>query len=216
MAFLWWDSHLQESAWKRFSEEIRGIPFSSEEMKIHVHGRTNQHSIEYLIGMSITGDELDRVTQQKESIYRQMCLEQGDDFRLSSGAIEFLDYLVVNDVARTIATASERTNLDFFIDHLQLTTWFNLEQIVYDDGTRLGKPEPDIYVEAAKRLGLNPAQCVVIEDSHSGIKSAYAAEIGHIIALGPEEAHRELNELAGVSRVIESFERFPKEELFGL
>ena len=128
--------------------------------------------------------------------------------------IEFLEYLAANDIHRTIATASEKTNLEFFIEHLHLTKWFNLEKIVYDDGTRPGKPDPDIYLEAAKRLGLNPAQCVVIEDSHSGIKSAHAAGIGHIIALGPEETHRELNALSGVSRVIESFETFPKEALF--
>lgn len=210
---LWWDSHLQEQAWKQFSREIRGASVSDEEMAIHVHGRNNRHTLEYLTRRNVGGEELVQLTQRKETIYRRLCLEQGPGFRLSPGAIELLGFLVDRRIPLTIATASERTNLDFFVVHLDLARWFEVEKIVYDDGTTPGKPAPDIYLRAARNLGLEPACCVVVEDSHSGIQAARSAGIGHIIALAPADRHRRLAQLAGVAGVIENLGQFPREVL---
>jgi HAD superfamily hydrolase (TIGR01509 family) len=211
---LWWDTHLQEFAWKQFSEQIRGKPFSSEEITVHVHGRNNQHTLEYLTGNSVVGDDLECLTQQKEAIYKQLCLKQEAEFKLSPGTIELLNYLVAQSIPHTIATASGKTNLDFFVEHLRLRKWFDLTKIVYDDGSRPGKPAPDIYLEAANRLELKPMQCIVVEDSHSGIEAAYTAGIEHIVALGPADTHQRLSKLKGVNRVVESLEEIPKEQLF--
>jgi len=211
---LWWDSHLQGQAWRQFSAEIRGTPFSEEEIAVHVHGRNNRHSLEYLTGRDLEKDELEQLTQQKESIYRQLCLDQGSNFKLSPGAIELLDFLLTHHIPCTIATASEKSNLDFFIEQLDLGKWFELERIVYDDGTRPGKPAPDIYVQAARNLNLEPARCVVVEDSLSGLQAAHAAGIGYIIALGPQDLH--LAQLEGVCQVVESLQQVPKERLFPL
>ncbi len=211
---LWWDSHLHEYAWKQFSEAVGSRSFSIEEIKVHVFGRTNQHCLQYLLGRPVTGYELEQLTQQKETIYRQLCLKQGTDFKLSSGAIELLDYLVAHDIPCTIATGSEKTNLDFFVEHFLLRNWFDLRHIVYDDGSRSGKPAPDMYLDAANRLELEPAQCIVVEDSDSGIEAAYAAGIGYIVALGPEASHHRLRNLKGVNRVVDSLEKFPMELLY--
>lgn len=211
---LWWDSHLQEQAWRQFSTRIRGTPFSEEEITVHVHGRNNRHTLEYLTGRALGDDERQQLTQQKESIYRQLCLDEGQNFSLSLGAVQLLDFLVAHRIPHTIATASERDNLDFFIARLHLDRWFDIEQIVYDDGTRAGKPAPDIYLHAASNLGLGPGSCVVVEDSRSGIQAAYSAGIGCIIALGPTPTHKQLAQLEGVSEVVESLQQIPKEELF--
>lgn len=206
---LWWDNSLQERAWKQFAAQIRGRPFLEDEMATHVHGRNNRHTLEYLTGRSIEGDELERLIQQKETIYRQLCLGQGSDFRLSPGAVELLDWLTARRVPRTIATASEKTNVDFFVEHLGLARWFEIEQIVYDDGSRPGKPAPDVYVQAARNLGLEPSRCVVVEDSLSGIQAAHAAGVGRIIALGPAHTHGQLTRLDGVHQAIESLRQLP-------
>ncbi|MBN1996667.1 HAD family phosphatase [candidate division KSB1 bacterium] len=204
---LWLDSHLQECAWKQFSEAIRGSSFSDDEMREHVHGRNNRHTLEYLVDRPVSGKELDLLTEQKETIYRQMCLEEGPNFKLSPGAVKLLNDLVAFNIGHTIATASGKTNLDFFIEHFNLEKWFFLNQIVYDDGNRPGKPDPHIYLEAAARLNLAPVQCVVVEDSLSGIKAAHTAGVGYIIALGPVKMHDRLSRLKGVDRVITSLEK---------
>jgi beta-phosphoglucomutase-like phosphatase (HAD superfamily) len=211
---LWWDRQLQELSWKQFARQVWGVSLSDEELAIHIHGRTNQHSFEYLAGRAVEGEELERLTEHKETIYRRLCLEQGPGFRLSPGAVELLDFLVAHRIARTIATASAKVNVDFFVTHLGLDRWFDVEQMVYDDGRRPGKPAPETYLQAARNLGLEPAQCVVVEDSPSGIRAAYAAGVGYVIALGPADMHHQLIHLPGVSRVVEDLQQIPREELF--
>jgi len=211
---LWWDGQLQERSWRWFAAQALGVALSDEQIAAHVHGRTNRHTFEYLTGRPIEGEELAQLTHRKETIYRQLCLEQGIGFRLSPGAIGLLDFLVVHRVARTIATASERVNLDFFVEHLSLNRWFDVAQIVYDDDSRPGKPAPDIYLQAARNLGLEPVQCVVVEDSQSGIQAAHGAGIGHIIALGPAHTFDHLLQLQGVAGVVESLHQIPREQLF--
>lgn len=73
-----------------------------------------------------------------------------------------------------------------------------------DDGGFAGKPAPDIYLLAAKKLNVDPKDCLVIEDSKSGIESAFAAGIGKTIALGPKHKHKELSLLPGVDEVVEN------------
>jgi HAD superfamily hydrolase (TIGR01509 family) len=201
---LWWDGHLQEQSWRQFSAELRGWLLSAGEIAVHVHGRNNGYTLEYLLGRPVAGEELRELTQRKETIYRQLCLDQGEAFKLSPGAEDVLDYLAARQIPRTIATASEKTNLDFFAAHLHLDRWFDVGLIVYDDGTRPGKPAPDMCLQAARNLGLAPAQCVVVEDSRSGIQAAHAAGIGHIVALGPADKHDELARSPGVCEALES------------
>lgn len=211
---LWWDTHLQEQAWQQFTREKTGKALSAEEIATHIHGRTNQHTMDYAFGRTLPPAELSERIQQKESIYRALCLAEGDGFRLSPGAIDLLDFLVERRIPHTIATASEKTNLDFFIQHLNLSRWFDIDRIVYDNGTRPGKPAPDIYIQAARNLGLIPEQCVVVEDSRSGIQAAHAAMIGHVVAIGPAETHDTLAQLPGVDRVITRLSDLPSKDLF--
>jgi beta-phosphoglucomutase len=211
---LWWDGHLQEQSWRQFSAELRGWPLSAEELAVHVHGRNNGYTLEYLLGRPVAGAELWELTQRKETIYRHLCLDEGEAFKLSPGAEDVLDYLAARQIPRTIATASEKTNLDFFVAHLHLDRWFDVRLIVYDDGTRPGKPAPDIYLQAARNLGLAPAQCVVVEDSRSGIQAAHAAGIGYVVALGPPVGYHELACLPGVSQVVESLRQLPVKQWF--
>jgi HAD superfamily hydrolase (TIGR01509 family) len=211
---LWWDTHLQDLSWQQFSAGLRGTPLSAAEMSVHVYGRNNRYTLEYLTGRAIEAGELDELVQEKEAVYRRLCLAEGEKFRLSPGAVELLDWLAARHIPRTIATASERTNLDFFVSHLHLDRWFDVERIVYDDGTRPGKPAPDLYLQAAAAIRLAPRRCVVVEDSQSGLRAARAAGAGYLIALGPADRHAQLAGSEGVSLVIETLGQVPREELF--
>lgn len=212
---LLWDTELHEQAWKAYSEELRGYALTNEEMKTHVHGRPNSAIFEYLIGRKLNAEELEQHTQGKESAYRDLCLGLGSDFVLSPGAIQLLDFLKDQAIPHTIATASEITNLRFFFEHLHLDKWFRFEDVVYDDGTFPGKPAPDIYLKAAEKLGFSTKDCIVIEDSRSGMKAAHAADIGYIIALGPVASHTELKTLPGVNVAIAQLDEILSMELFG-
>ena len=211
---LLWDSPLHEQAWRQISIELRGESLTDEEIAAHVHGRHNRDILAYLTGRPAVGAELRQLAHHKETIYRQLCLAPDANFVLSPGAVGLLDFLVGQHIPHTIATASGKDNLDFYLKHLELSRWFDPAQIVYDDGLRPGKPAPDIYQQAARNLDLPSARCVVVEDSRSGLQAAYAAGIGQIIALGPAQTHPHLLQLRGVDRVVESLQQFPREELF--
>jgi len=211
---LWWDTHLHTWAWKQFSARLRGAPLSDEELAVEVFGRTNRHTLEYLVGHPLTREEAEDLSEQKEQIYRQACLDLGAEFRLSPGAVQLLDFLAAHNIRRTVATASDKINLEFFVEYLDLRRWFDLAQIVYDDGVRPGKPQPDIYLQAACNLGLEPARCVVVEDSRAGIAAARAAGIGCLYALGPAPTHPALRHLPGVREAIENLGQLPRDELF--
>jgi beta-phosphoglucomutase-like phosphatase (HAD superfamily) len=131
-----------------------------------------------------------------------MCLNFDGDFKLSPGSYELLDDLVKFKIPITIATASIKENVDFFVEHLELDRWFDVKKIVFDDWVSPGKPTPGPYISAAKQLNLSPQDCVVIEDSRSGIQAAHAAGVGWLVALGPVETHRTLAKLPGVDQVI--------------
>ena len=180
---LWWDSHLQEQSWREFARQQFGASLTDEYMAVEVHGRNNQHTLEFLAGGPLDPQQVAQLSNRKEMLYRELCLAEGDGFRLSPGAVDLLDALKAAEIPRTIATASGIDNLMFFIAHLQLERWFDPTVIVYDDGSRPGKPAPDIYLQAAHRIGLKPGDCVVVEDSMAGIQAARTAGTGYIIAL---------------------------------
>ena len=200
---LWWDSDIVEKSWEEYSKKLRGYPLSREEYQTYVHGRPNSDTIEYLLKRKLTKEESVQMALDKESIYKKMCLDLGAEFKLSPGAITLLNYLVQKKTPHTIATASEISNVQFFFKHLKLNKWFDFEKVVFDDGTFPGKPAPDIFMIAAKKLGLHPSECMVIEDSRSGLTAATKAEIGEIVALGPKETHEKLKTYGKIAITIE-------------
>lgn len=183
---LFWDSEIQEKAWRSYAKELSGRDITDEEFNTYFHGRTNKDTLEYILGRELTSEEVYKLSQEKEAIYRKLCKEDLSKFKLAPGVIEFLDFLKEKNIPITIATASEINNVNFFIQEFNLEKWFHREKIVYDDGTFRGKPEPDIYLKAAEKLELEPANCAVFEDAKSGVVSAKRANIGEIVAIVPE------------------------------
>ena len=132
----------------------------------------------------------------------------------TTSTIKLANYLKLRNIPRTIATMSEKVNVDFFIQGFHLEKWFDLDKIVYDNGKIPGKPAPDIYEIAAENIGLPPAECIVVEDAVSGIAAAKNAGAGKIIAIGPEENHNFLMSLDGVSETITNFYEFNREVFY--
>lgn len=212
---LLWDNHLHEEAWRRISTRLRGRPLSTDEMKTAVHGRVNRDIFGYVLGRELADDELRPLMEEKETLYRRLALDSGDAYHLSPGAVDLLDFLAVNRIPRAIATSSPQVNVTFFIEQLDLRRWFTTDTIIYDRNLYPGKPAPGIYLEAAQQLGAPPERFVVVEDSAAGIRSAHAAGIGAIIAIGPADGQPALARLSGVEAVIATLEQFPRRLVAG-
>ena len=100
---------------------------------------------------------------------------------------------------------SEKINVDFYIDVFNLAKWFDLDKIVYSDGTIPGKPAPDIYEIAAKKINVAPEDCIVFEDAISGIKAATSAGVKRIIAVASKEPVDFYKSIDCVTNVITDF-----------
>ena len=205
---LFWDSEKHLEAWREFSKRLRPYPFTDEEMLEYMFGRTNEDIIAYLIGEKPSKEMVDTFGQEKEAVYRQMCRDDAENTHLAPYAEEFLDWLKENNIPGTIATMSEKPNVDFYIKEFNLEKWFDTDKIVYSDGTIKGKPAPDIYEIAAEKLGLKPQECVVVEDAVSGIEAARAAGIGKIVAIASMESPDFYKDIPAVNLIIKDFRDF--------
>ncbi|MBI9068878.1 MAG: HAD family phosphatase [Salinivirgaceae bacterium] len=199
------DSHLHEIAWFEIAKALREKPLTIEEFQINGHGRTNAAIIAYLCGTPPDQVTIDDIIERKEGLYREMCLQSKANFKLADGVAEFLNQVKELNIARTIATGSYIKNVNFYFDHLNLGSWFNMKDIVFDDGLFPGKPEPFPYLRAAEQLGLHPKECVVFEDSYSGITSAIKAEIGRIITVEPELDASKVKAIGKVYKMVNGF-----------
>ena len=218
---LYWDSKLHYDAWREFSKIIRGYEFTDIEMRDKMFGHTNEDIIEYAIGKKPSKEMVEKYGKEKEALYRKRCLLKPEEFKLAPGAIELLDYLKENNIPRTIATMSEWDNVEFYIKEFNLEKWFDLDKIVYSDGTIPGKPAPDIFEIAASKIGLKPSECVVIEDAIAGIQSAQSAGAGKIIAIASLEPIEFYQNIKGINKIIKDFYEidrsiFSKSEKFSL
>jgi HAD superfamily hydrolase (TIGR01509 family) len=210
---LWWDAPIVVASWQRTAAALRGRPFTEDEIARLMHGRNNRNTMEYLAGHPLPDREAERLIDDKEAYYRELCLREGPGFRLSPGAEDVLDYLRGRGIPRTIATASIRVNVDFFVRQLHLERWFDPRLIVIDDGTLQSKPAPDFYRQAAENIGVDAARCVVVEDSLSGIQAARAAKAGRVIGVTTNRPRAEL--LAeGADETIENLGLLDRARLF--
>jgi HAD superfamily hydrolase (TIGR01509 family) len=202
---LFFDSELHYEAWRIYSEKLRGYKFTDEEMRLHMFGRTNADIIEYAIGRKPTAEMVEKIGKEKEELYRQMCLKDKEHFVLAPYAEKFLNYLKSKNIPRTIATMSDWDNVSFYIKEFKLEQWFDIDKIVYSDGKIKGKPAPDIYEIAAKKINLSPKDCIVVEDSLAGIESAHYAKIGKIIAIASVESDEFYSKSPYVDNIIHNY-----------
>lgn len=205
---LFFDSDKHEKAWKKISVEIRSYPFSNEELLKNVYGGTNRSILEYLLQKEISDDLLKDYAIRKEQYYRQSCLLDPVNLKLVDGAIELFEYLQSNKINKNIATASEMTNVIFFNEQFGLDQWFDIDKIVFDDWKIAGKPAPDMFLKAAENIGVNPSECIIFEDSATGIAAAKSAGIGKIIIIDPSAEKSKFHSHPDVDLVISDYTKY--------
>jgi len=89
---------------------------------------------------------------------------------LKKGLIELLDYLKANKYAIAVATSTEEEKATYLLKKAGVYGYFNT--VICGNMIEKGKPEPDIYLKASELLGVNPSECLALEDSINGILSA--------------------------------------------
>lgn len=200
---LFFDNDKHILAWGEISKMLRGRGITEEELLEHFNGVPNQKIIAYLLGREGSSEELEKYSQLKEEFYRRFCLEDSEKFHLVDGAVEFFNYLKEKEIPFTIASASIKANIDFFVKEFGLEKWMNLEDIVYDNGSYQNKVA--MFQDAAKNLEVDIEECMIVEDSVSGIYSGYLAGCRNIMVIDSSGKAEEYKLLPGVVKVIHDF-----------
>ena len=163
------DGKYHDIAWRTYVSKLAGRELTKEEFQHQILGHTNRDIFEWLLGKGALSEEkIMQLTEEKEVLYRSMYQEDQDACRLVKGLPEFLDELQRRNIKCNIATASGLSNVDFYFERFALAKWFDKSKLAYDDGTMRAKPAPDMYIRAMERIGAEPSETMVIEDSPSG------------------------------------------------
>lgn len=199
------DEPLQNKAWRLFLENKIGRKVTEEEFQEYIHGRNAEVTLPYFLKKELTYEEVVELEEEKEKVYRELCLNSPDIFKLAKGLPEFLDELKKKKIPFTIATASALNNVKFFFEHLDLGKWFDINKVVYNDGTIPGKPEPDIYLKAADKIGVDIKKCAVFEDTKPGIEAGRRANAGRLIGITSMLDKETMLSFEGISETIEDY-----------
>jgi beta-phosphoglucomutase family hydrolase len=159
---------LHREAWVEFNRR-HGVE-TSDAMLERMYGGRNDQIVRDFFGDSLPEDEVAAYGAVKEKIYREMLASRIEE-TLVPGLRPFLDLYRGSPMA--VATNAEPENVDFVLDRAGLRDYFR----VVVDGHQVSrpKPHPDIYLRAASLLEIAPSNCIVLEDSHTGVAAARAA-----------------------------------------
>ncbi len=163
-----------------------GLNLSEEELCTKVYGRTNRDWITNLFG-KLTEEQLEAYAFEKEQLFRELYAPIIEPVK---GLVSFLELLKTNNIPRSIATSAPRANVDFVLNATGIGHYFDI--ILDESMVSRGKPDPEIYLKSAKALNLPNAQCIVIEDSLSGVAAAKASG-SKVIGITTTHTHEELS-----------------------
>lgn len=173
------------ASWEAFCQRYH-LPFSLETYYRQFNGRTSRDVLQLLFGRPLTDAEVHDFTEEKEELYRELYRPH---LRPVTGCIPFLENLKAHGVKLAVATSAPLSNLQFTLDGAGLAPFF--EVVVYGAMVKRGKPDPEIYLTTAEKLGVDPARCVVFEDALLGIESARRAGMT-VVALTTSHSAAEL------------------------
>lgn len=202
------DTRFHVAAWRSFTEKYCGLHYTDDEVRDLFIGPSNEKTLRRLLGEHITAEEIEFYSEKKEAGYRAMVRSKPENMRLMDGAEAFLDDLTERHIPFALATASMPANVEFYMNEIGMKKWFSMDRVVYDDGKLANKPDPAFYIEAARRLGLEAKDCLIFEDTRSGIQAAINAKAGRIIAIDRTTPRDLLEAYPQIHEIIHDFYGF--------
>ncbi|WP_255428236.1 HAD family hydrolase [Ramlibacter cellulosilyticus] len=189
-------------SWDLFRQR-HGVQLSVDEILKRTTGRNGIECVRLLLGDDLPEEEAKRLIDEKEADYRRIFAE---DFREVAGFSEFARRAQARGLKIAVATAGDRNNLHFVLERVHVRP----EAEVRGDQGLPGKPEPDIFLAAAKKLGAEPRDCIVFEDAPFGIEAAHRAGMRAVAICSTHKAE----ELAGphVIASVRDFEELMKND----
>jgi len=147
-----------------------GIPITRDQFVV-TFGQRNDSILPRWLGADAMADRIQRVGDAKEELYRRLVRESG--LAPLPGAAEWVRRLQRENWRQAVASSAPRANLDVVLEVIGLRGCF--QAVVSAEDVTAGKPDPQVFLTAAARLGASPSQCVVVEDAAAGVEAARRA-----------------------------------------
>jgi beta-phosphoglucomutase-like phosphatase (HAD superfamily) len=181
---------VHRSSWAMFAAR-HGLLDRPDDLERATSGRTGVEGMRALFGTDLPLAVAEAYVHEKESLYRE---QFGAAFRWVAGFERFALQAMNGGMRCGLGTAGDRHNIRFCLERLPPALQGGLfETCVGGDEGLPGKPEPAIFLEVARRLRVDPADCLVFEDSPAGIEAAARAGMRAVALLTSHSAE----ELAG-------------------
>jgi beta-phosphoglucomutase family hydrolase len=157
-------TELEYKAWHRMMQE-QGVEFTHEEY-IKVLGAKGSEIVKNHLDWE--EEAIQEILQNKERYFKELVAQHGLD--LIPGVEKLLQDIQQIPLKMALATGASRKKLEFVLEKLPIAQYF--DAMITADDTQTGKPDPEVFLNAAKKLGVAPDSCIVMEDARNGAEAA--------------------------------------------
>lgn len=184
------EAHLE--SWRLLAAEL-GCEVTEQQFAASF-GRQNRDIVPLLFGADLDEDRVRQLGSRKEALYRDLVRGR---VQAVDGAVDLVRRCRQAGLKLAVGSSAPPENIELVLDELGIADCFDV--IVHDGDVSRGKPDPQVFLIAARRLGLAPARCAVIEDAPTGVQAALAAGM---VVIGLT-THHPPERLAGAHRVVD-------------
>jgi beta-phosphoglucomutase family hydrolase len=147
-----------------------GITITNEQF-LSSFGQRNDSILPQWLGAAASPERMARIANAKEELYRHLVRKNG--ISPLPGVADWVRQLHKDGWLQAVASAAPRANIDAILEALSATDIF--QAIVSAEDVQHGKPDPEVYLTAASRVGVPPGRCIVVEDAVAGIEGSRRA-----------------------------------------
>lgn len=194
-------------SWVTFFER-RGRAIDADEFFRTTAGRQGKEIIRSHMGEDLGDDEVAVLNHEKEAVYREL---YAPHLKSVDGFEDLIADARAQGIALAVGTAAPPANVEFTLDGLDLRRHF--EAVVGATDVARGKPHPDVFLEAARRCGAEPANCIVFEDAPLGVEAARRAGM-RVVVITTTLPAAAFAEFDNVIAIVDDFSQLSLETLF--
>jgi len=201
------DSHpAHQNAWKAFFRSL-GMEIPEDEMPFIREGQKREDILRHFLG-DLTPEQVQCYGAQKAVLFKNSTLE----LKTINGLPDFMAQVAAAGLAIAVGSSASRSRVEETLNQLNLKRYFRV--IVTGDDVAQGKPDPAIFLQAARGLGVAPENILVCEDAVAGVKAAKAAGMKCLAIAANGRDH--LLEKAGAGKVAQDFVSVRLDDLYRL
>jgi beta-phosphoglucomutase family hydrolase len=161
---------LHSQSFKNVLKEYKRTPILNRHGLVQIPGMKEVDNWEKLKEKHSLEEKVEVLIEKRGNEYLDLIQ---DHVHPRPGLINLLKLLDKNDIKMAVGSSSVQSHIDLILKELNITHYF--EHIVSGQFVKHGKPAPDIYLEAARRLKIKPQNCLVLEDAESGVNAGFSA-----------------------------------------